>query len=203
MNNLEIVHVISPLLDSIGLDELESSISKIFDKIPDSKDVKKLDSVENYEKKIVQNLNFEGLANFKYIESCCWLFNEIENMIKAMIHQKESTSTNRYIIFNDAKYENHISILAMTTDENINTPIKNLQKDWADTGYQLPFLFVKDIVKKKGYNIESFSDKTHPDKVDDKGYHNSENYETPVEIFELVLKYENVHTAIRRQRLEN
>lgn len=52
--------------------------------------------------------------------------------------------------------------------DSCNTPISNLQKEWLNTGYKLPFLFVKDIMNEKGYHIESFSNKTHPTMVNDR-----------------------------------
>ena len=201
MNNYEIINVLAPLLDFTKIDDIESNIQKIFDKIPNSNDIKNMKdyiNMEDYGNKS-KKINLDGLSNYKYIESCCWLFNEIENMIKVMIHQNEKSAINNYMIFNDDKYENHISILAMTTNPDVNTSIRCLQKNFIEAGYCLPFIFIKNIMKKKGYNIEVYSNKTDPKKVNDKRFHNNESYEKPVEIFELKLTYEVLQMAGRRR----
>lgn len=191
--------IISPLLDKIEITDLKKSVENIFNTIKHSNNFDLSNNIKGdvfidhgYEKdnrvnyyiynNNELNIKSDGLVKYLYVESCSWLFFNIEKNIENMINNRKSEIKQKYYIHEIVTFENWINILAFTTDPKKNTCIQNIQNIWNDMQYELPFHYVRSLLEKKGYYINVYSNKIHKHLNDDSFR------EKPIEIFELEIK---------------
>jgi hypothetical protein len=177
-------------LESITKEEIQNSIKNISTKIPN---VNKLNNINNYTelKHAMVPVNYWNYMKNKYMESCCWLINMIEDCISDMVlRKKDEISKCFYLNFENGD----ITGLSLTTDPDVNTNIASIQEAWVKLGYGLPFYYIKELMIEKGYMIETYSNKTNPDKIKNTEIKNSKfnQYQKPLEIYEFTIskKYE-------------
>lgn len=170
MNTIDIStrNVLIELLETVTYDDIK----------------KKLNNIANLDNNSSKNksVDFWNYAKMKYIDACCWLIDETEKIVDNMIlHKKDSWS--RKYSFDMGM--NTTCPLSLITNPEINTNIEQLPESWNKMGYTLPFFFVKKLMEKKGYIINTYSSCTHPNKVkNDKIYnHFIDSYDNPTETY--------------------
>jgi hypothetical protein len=124
----------------------------------------------------------------KYIESCCWLVEEVEELIKILNKKKNNNFINKKYTFDLGN--NILHCLALTTNFEKNTNIGDIQKTWNQINYEMPFYLVKKIYEKKGYTINSYSNNTNPEKIKNEKLYDPycDFHHKPIETFELEIK---------------
>lgn len=170
------------ILYNVDYDDIKKLIIDLCHIIPDVSLLKYPFEHIDYENKKIDYYNY---SKYKYIESCSWLIYEIQKLVRKMVNLDVNKIEEEY------HYDTNIlPLLALTTNPEINTNFQDLQINWISMNYLQPFFLIKEIIEKKGYEINTYSNKTTPDIVKNNELYDCFNdyHYKPIETFILVIK---------------
>ena len=196
-------YAICNIMDIITKDEIQNSIIRIATKIPPSDKLKNKEKYVDIDHKM-QDVDYLNYMKTRYLDVCCWLIKEIEDLINIMVSEKKNEIMVDHDL--DTGYDD-IQGLALTTNPDVNTNIGGIPKAWMKMDYDMPFHHIKNIMEDKGYIINTYSNKTHPQKVENRKIYNPsiDYHYKPVETYKLEIKIKDINNEknINNKRKRN
>ena len=194
-------YAVCNILDPVTKREIQDSIKRIATKIHPSNKIKNNKKYTDI-KHEMDSIDYWNYMKVKYMETCCWLINQIEDSIANMIYKNKTEQKEKFCF---DMGDDEMFGLGLTTNPDVNTNIGGIPEAWMKMDYEMPFYYVKQLMEEKGYLINTYSHKTDPDKViNEKLYYPCMDFhQAPIETYMLEIKIINnniKNEGVRKKR---
>lgn len=140
---------LSHLLDKSDVSDMKNCVSQVCSKIPPSNKIENNNIFSEIKHKM-NNINYWHYMKLKYIDTCCWLVEELDKKIEFMVNDGEYEKD---IIYYCDSHNTSIEGLAFATDPDIDDHYGGILQAWIKMGLGLPFFDVKQNLELKGYEL--------------------------------------------------